>query len=86
MDAIELFNPNASPVNIGGWFLSDAKSDLLKFEIPANTVLGIGEYIVFDENDFNDPGSPTPGRNFALSASTDESVYLIIPDATGAGP
>jgi len=82
-DSIELFNPTANPINIGGWFLSDAGGNLLKFQIPAGTVLGAGQYVVFDESDFN-PNPTTPAANdFALSASGGDEVYLVIPDGSG---
>ena len=82
-DSIELFNPTAGPIDISGWFLSDAGGNLLKFEIPSGTVLGAGQYIVFDESDFN-PTPATPAANhFALSASSGDEVYLVIPDGSG---
>ena len=75
VDSIELYNSSAVTINIGGWYLSDQKSNLQKFQIPAGTNLGAGEYIVFDENDFN-PNPTSPGLNdFALSSNGD-SVYL----------
>ena len=82
-DSIELFNPTVGPIDISGWFLSDAGGNLLKFEIPSGTVLGAGQYIVFDESDFN-PTPATPAANhFALSASGGDEVYLVIPDGSG---
>ena len=74
-DSIELFNTTSSSIAIGGWYLSDGGSNLLKFQIPAGTVLAAGGYIVFDESDFN-PNPANPGVNdFALSGSGDQ-VYL----------
>gem|GEM_PF-2689764 len=82
IDAIELHNPTGRAINIGGWFLSDSRGTLLKYEIPAGTMLGSGQYLVFDESDFN-PTPATPGPNdFALSALGDQ-VYLTIPDGSG---
>lgn len=82
IDFIELYNPTGSSIDIGGWFLSDAGGTLQKFEIPGGTILGAGEYITFDEDDFN-PTPATPGANdFALNADGDE-VYLTRPDGLG---
>jgi hypothetical protein len=82
-DSIELYNESDTAVDISGWHLSDAASDLLKFQIPAGTVLGAGEYVVFDENDFN-PTPLTPGPNdFALSGANGDDVWLVIPDGNG---
>ena len=44
-DSIELYNPTSSPITVGGWYLSDAASDLLKYEIPADTVIGPGRVL-----------------------------------------
>ena len=75
VDAIELYNPTAESVDISGWFLSDSNRDtdaLAKFQITAGTVLGPGEYVVFDENDFNAGGGQNP-NNFAFSSTGDEA-------------
>ena len=70
-DSIELFNPTSSDINVGGWYLSDAGDDLLKFQIPAGTVIAAGGYLVFDEADFN-----STSIGFALSGSNGDQVYL----------
>jgi len=80
VDSIELYNPNAEPMDIGGWFLSDDGAVSRKFRIPANTILRPDEFHVFTEADFN----PVPGTllNFALDSAGD-SVYLTAADAAG---
>jgi hypothetical protein len=72
-DAIELLNTTNAPINIGGWYLSDSAGNLLKFQIPAGTVLFPGQHIVFDESDFN-----TGDNGFALNSSEGEEVFLTI--------
>jgi hypothetical protein len=72
VDAIELFNPTASPANIGGWFLTDDFGQPKKFRIPPDTWIPAGKFVVFTETNFNSGG---PG-SFALSALGDE-VYLF---------
>jgi hypothetical protein len=74
LDAVELFNPTASAVNLGGWFLSDDPGLPKKFRIPENTLLAAGGRAVFDENDFNP--SPGAGDSFALD-STGDQVHLF---------
>jgi hypothetical protein len=82
VDAIELYNATAGPINIGGWYLSDSGSAPRKFQIPAGTVLATNEYIVFDEQAFN-PAMPAPGQiPFALDSEGDD-VFLTIPDGAG---
>ena len=75
-DSIELFNPTGSSVNVGGWYLSDQGSDLLKFQIPLNTVISAGGYLVFDESDFNPTPATPAGSDFALDGSLGDQVYL----------
>jgi hypothetical protein len=78
LDAIELFNPTTSDLDIGGWFLTDDPGQLMKYRIPAGSTIPATGYLLFDETDFN----PTPGTNnsFALS-SAGEAVYLSSGDA-----
>jgi hypothetical protein len=80
-DAIELWNPTAAPINIGGWYLSDSAADLLKYRILAGTLLLPGEHIVFDESHFN----PVDGgdRAFALSATDGDDVWLSVANEAG---
>lgn len=84
-DAIELYNPTASPIEIGGWYLSDdldkdldpSGAVLKKFLIPAGTIVPAGGYKVFYEADFD--SGPTP---FRLSRKGEE-VYLSSADVGG---
>ena len=70
-DAIELFNPTSAAIDISGWYLSGEGDDLLKYQIPAGTVIAAGGYLVFDEADFN-----ATLTGFALSGSQGDQVYL----------
>ena len=78
LDQVELFNPEAYPVDLGGWFLSDDPSQPRKFRIPPQTFIDAGGFRVFTETDFN----PAPGSlsSFSLSANGD-SIYLCSGDA-----
>ena len=75
-DWIELYNTTNSTINIGGWFLSDSKDNLFKYEIANGTTIGPNGYLVFYEDlnfgNANDPGS---GEPFALSENG-ENLYL----------
>lgn len=79
VDAIELFNPTAGSVDIGGWFLTDDPGTPMKFRIPDGTSIPAGGFRVFIEADFN----PTPGtsNSFSLSSHGDQ-VYLFSGDAS----
>src|SRR5690606_22902799 len=78
VDAIELFNPDPQPADIGGWFLTDDRNDPRKFRIPLGTLVPAGGYLVLDETVFN----ATPGGlgYFGLSAMGEE-VFLFSGDA-----
>ncbi|MBN2508247.1 MAG: lamin tail domain-containing protein [Verrucomicrobia bacterium] len=80
IDAIELHNPAATNLDVGGWFLSDDLASPKKFRIPDGTVIPAGGFLVCVETDFN----PAPGEatSFALSADGDEA-YLFSADAGG---
>ncbi|HMJ88430.1 MAG TPA: lamin tail domain-containing protein, partial [Candidatus Acidoferrum sp.] len=68
VDYLELYNHSAQPVNISGCWLSDA-ADTNKFQIPTNTILPAGGFIVFYETNVG----------FALR-SAGEVIFLRSPD------
>ncbi len=78
-DAIELFNTSDEAINIGGWYLSNAGSELFKYRIPDGVTLSAGGYRVFDEDDFN----PAPGTltSFSLDGIHGGDVWLLEIDA-----
>ncbi|HNQ73390.1 MAG TPA: lamin tail domain-containing protein [Verrucomicrobiota bacterium] len=77
-DAIELYNPTATTVDIGSWFLSDDPTSPQKYRIPPDTLIPAGGYVVFYASQFN---AGTDGNTPFLLASTGEQVYLT----SGAG-
>ena len=68
VDAIELYNPTAGAVDIGGWYISDDRLSPKKYRIPAGTTISAGGYVAFDESQFN-----TGGTAFAFSSNNDEA-------------
>ncbi|MEY2408490.1 MAG: hypothetical protein QOF48_1160, partial [Verrucomicrobiota bacterium] len=78
VDVIELYNPTASEVNIGGWFLTDDFAQPFKYRIPAGTTIAAHGYRVFTEPQFN-PTNPPTATAFALSSQGDE-LYLFSTD------
>ena len=70
-DAIELLNTTTSSVDLTGWYLSDSIEDPFKFAIPAGTSIAAGQYLVFDEDDFD----------FGLNGIRGDSVWLVKRDA-----
>lgn len=78
-DWIELYNTTGQNINIGGWFLSDRNNDdpnIMKYEIPGETVINAHSYVVFAENvTFGNPSAPGCNTPFGLSEAG-ETVYL----------
>ena len=77
VDSIELFNPGPTPVDIGGWFLTDDYSDPGKYQIPEGTTIAAGGYLVFDESDF------TVGPNAFRLSEHGEQAYLFSANSAG---
>ncbi len=79
-DWIELHNTSNASVDISGWFLSDAKSNLQKYQIADGTTLPAKGYLVFYENETFGKASVDPGRSTAFALSENgETVYLYAP-------
>jgi hypothetical protein len=79
LDAIELYNPNAEPVDVGGWYLTDDRLTPKKFRIPSPKWIDPNAYVSFTEDDFNQPGVAT---SFSFSSHGDE-VFLYSADPAG---
>ena len=75
VDAIELYNPASTNVDVGGWFLTDAYFTPKKFRIPDATIIPAGGYVVFTEADFN-----TGPNAFAFNSGGDDA-WLFSGDA-----
>jgi len=98
-DAIELLNTTAAPIDVGGWFLSDAwglgtgapEDDYRKFRIPENTTIPAGGYVVFREGHYEgnalryaeDEFGDPAAGGFALSGAEGDDVWLLEADDVG---
>ncbi len=96
VDSIELHNPTAEYVDIGGWWLSDSSRLYFKFQIPAGTIISAGGYAVFREGHYDAAGvllydqqiefggpDPNVDEDFALSGTDDEDVWLLLDPGDG---
>ncbi|MBM4012290.1 MAG: hypothetical protein FJ286_13075 [Planctomycetes bacterium] len=76
IDAIELLNRSATPIDVGGWYLSDSRASLFKYRFPTaasgQTVIPAGGYLVID--------ATVLGFNFS---SLGEEAWLVSADAGG---
>lgn len=78
VDRVELFNPNASAVDVSDWWLSDDVALPQKYRFPAGSIIAAGGFLELTESTFNSGANP-----FAFSANGDETV-LSSGDVTGA--
>jgi hypothetical protein len=84
-DAIEFYNSSASPVDIGGWFLSNSPEEPKKYQIASGTSIPAHGFVVLYEYQFNSTnGSGTP---FTLNSAHGDSVCLsqALPDGSLTG-
>ncbi len=85
VDQIELYNPTGSPVDVGGWYLSDDSDQPQLYAIPAGSMISQNGYLVLAEDNDADPlTNPGPnyfGSQFSLSA-VGEELYLFSGDGS----
>lgn len=71
-DAIELYNPTASPVSITGWFLSNTKDNLRRYQITNTAPIPAGGFTVLYAYQFNNGTT----NAFTLKAAYDDEIWL----------
>lgn len=88
-DWIELKNLGATPIDLGGWSLTDTASNLNLWTFPANSTINPGGFLVVFASGQNQPDlNGNLHTNFKLSR-TGEYVALVRPNGTvasGYGP
>ncbi len=83
VQAIELRNPGDVDLAVGGWFLSNARKDLKRFQIPPGAIIPARGFVIFNEAQFNPTADDVP-PSFALNSFKDDEIILSIADANGA--
>lgn len=76
VESIELYNPTATNVDIGGWLLTDEFFTPVKYQVPPGTTVPAGGFLVFTEGQFSAGAS-----GFRLSKYGEE-VWLFSFDAS----
>ncbi len=71
-DAIELYNPTASPVSINGWYLSNTKENLRRYQITNTAPVPAGGYTVIYEYQFNNGNT----NAFTLNSAHGDQIWL----------
>jgi hypothetical protein len=82
-DWIEIHNPDATPVSLDGWYLTDNAGKKDKWRMPAVTLQPNAYLVVFASDKNRTDPAGTLHTNFSLSSSG-EYLGLIKPDATTA--
>ncbi len=78
-DWIEIFNPNAVPASLAGWYLTDDAANLTKWRFPSGSVPALGYLVVFASG--KDRTTGEWHTNFKL-AGDGEFLALVMPDGT----
>ncbi len=82
-DLIELANISTQAVNLTGWYLSDSSDNLLKYAIPAGTILQPGQSIIIDERAYDPKPADPRNISFGLNGTEGDSVWLVAADGRG---
>ena len=82
-DWIELYNPDPTPVNLNGWFLTDHATDKKKWTLPAVTLAPQAYLVVFASG--KDRRDPAKALHTSFSLNADgEYLALVRPDGVTA--
>jgi hypothetical protein len=80
VDAVELFNPNNTSVDIGNWYLTDRRDTPRKYRFPSPTIVPAGGFLVVTEHEWNP--EPPATNSFRLD-SHGEEIFLFSGGAEG---
>ena len=95
VDAVELFNPGAAALDVGGWWLTDNADADPRLVIPSGTVIDAGGYLVIElDNDapfrLSEFGETlflyAPGSGAAPGPLADRAEFGISPNGVSFGP
>ena len=78
-DWLELYNPGAENIDLSGLFLTDNPENLDKWQIPSETIIEVGGYLIFWCDEDQEQG--TLHTNFKLS-SGGETIIITNLDAS----
>lgn len=79
-DWIELHNGLSTTIDLGGFYLSDNPNNLTKYQIPSNTIISGGGFLLFWAS--GDTSRGGNHMNFSLSASQGEYIFLTSPNGS----
>jgi hypothetical protein len=79
-DAVEFYNWTDAPIDVSRWYLSNSKTKLRRYQLPANTIIQPKGFLVVYEKDFNGPNALDP---FTFNSAHGDQVYLAQADSRG---
>ncbi len=79
-DAVEFYNQTDTAIPIGGWYLSNKRSELKRFRVPDGTIVPAKGYVVFYEYQFGKAGD---ANGFTFNSAHGDQVYLAQANAAG---
>lgn len=82
-DWIELYNINASGVNLSGYYLSDDSLNNMKWQIPASIIISGNGFLRFWASGRNEVAAPNYHTNFKLSQTKNNSEFIVLSDPSG---
>jgi gliding motility-associated-like protein len=80
-DWIELQNVGTSPVDVGGWYLSDDPLEPQKWAFPGNTIIAPGAFLLVYASGWNQMISGIEHTSFTLNQTNAE--YVVLTDQGG---
>lgn len=86
VDAIELYNPNSTELDISNWYLTDNFKRPTKWKIPEGTAIPAKGYVVFNQGHYVGSALEFAANEFGSSfsfSSHGESAYVFSADQAG---
>ncbi len=82
-DWIEIYNPDSTPFDLSGCYLSDDSALLTQWQFPANTLIESGEFLIIFASEKNRTVAGSElHTNFKLKAGAGNYIALIAADST----
>ena len=82
-DWIELYNAGASPVSLGGYYLSDDSLNNTKWQMPASITIAANGYLRFWASSRNEVVGGSYHTNFSLKQTKNTHEWVVLSDPSG---
>jgi hypothetical protein len=82
-DWIELYNPDNSPVDLGGYYISDKDYNPTKWQIPEGVTILANSFLIFWASGRDEVSGGHFHTNFKLKQTKDVPEYVVLTDPDG---